>query len=175
MLRRSFVLATLVAGCAPSAPPPTLPDATAGGAVTTDPITQARQRAGEFFRAPQANQPAKAARAIADIEYLAGAVPADPRWSTANPVALTRLTQARREGREALGIPASANAQAVIDGLLAAATALDAGATGSLAMALPRSVFTAGPQETVRRLSRPPRMPDASPALFALAVPSQGR
>lgn len=176
MLRRSILLTALVAaGCAPSQPPPTLPGPGSRGAVTPDPITTARQNAAEYFRNPQAGQPARAARAIADIEFLAGAVPADPLWQTASGNALTLLSQSRNEARRALGVPASAQSQAVIDGLMAAAAALDANDRAAVARALPRSVFTAGPQQTVRRLSQPPRVPSASGALGALALGPSGR
>ena len=176
MFRRSVLLAVLAAAaCAPQPPPPTLPGGAPEGAVTTDRITSARQDAAAFFRAPQAGQPARAARAIADIEFLAGAVPADPRWQTASANAMTQLVQARNQARNALGIPATAQAQAVIDGLMAAATALDANDRAAVARALPRAVFTAGPDQTVRRLGQPPRIPSASAALAALAAGPSGR
>ncbi|MBR0678985.1 hypothetical protein GXW74_00660 [Roseomonas eburnea] len=176
MLRR-FVLAAVLAAaaCAPAQPPPTMPSAAMPTAVTTDPITQARQGAASFFRAPQAGQPAQAARAIANMEYLAEAVPADPVWQTARSSSLVGLAQAKNEGRRALGIPASAPSQAVIDGLLAAATALEANDRAGVARALPSNVFTAGPDQTVRRLSQPPRIPSASGALAALSLGPGGR
>ncbi|MBR0671858.1 hypothetical protein [Neoroseomonas soli] len=175
MLRRSALLTALaVAACAPAQPPPTLGTPAGQGAVTTDQIVTARQDAAAFFARPQAGQPAAAARAIADIEYLAGAVPTDPRWQTAGAGAVTQLAQARSEARRALGIPANAPAQQVIDGLQGAAAALDANDRAAVARALPRGVFTAGPDQTVRRLSQPPRVPSASGALFALAAGSSG-
>lgn len=171
MMRRAMLLVLLTAAaCAPETPAPTMQGAAPEGGVTADPISAARQHAAEFFRAPQAGQPAKAARAIADLEFLAGAVPADPRWQTAGAGALTQLTQARNEARRALAIPANAPAQAVIDGLMAAATALDANDRAGVTRALPRSVFTAGPDQTVGRLSQPPRIRSASGALAGLAV-----
>ena len=174
MLRRSVLLTVLAAAaCAPATPPPTLP-AGPSGTVTTDPITVARQNAAAFFMSPQAGKPAEAARAIADIEFLAGAVPSDPRWQTASANALTQLAQARDQARRALGIPRQASAQAVIDGLMSAATALEANDRAGVARALPRTVFTAGPEQTVRRLATPPRIPSASAALGALAAGPQG-
>ncbi len=169
MNRRGLVLGVLaVAACSPAEPPPTLP-AAESGAVTADPIRSAIQNATGYFRRPQANQPAAAARAIADIEFLTAAIPRDPRWQAAPAQAQTQLQQARNEARSALGIPASAPTQSVIDGLSAAAQALDANDRTALAQALPRSVFTAGPEATVQRLSRPPRIPSAGAALVGLA------
>lgn len=170
MLRRSVLLTVLAAAaCAPAAPPPTLPGGPSGS-VTTDPITSARQNAAAFFGSPQAGKPAEAARAIADIEFLAGAVPSDPRWQSQSGNATTQLVQARDQARSALGIPRGADAQAVIDGLMSAATALEANDRAGVARALPRTVFTAGPDQTVRRLATPPRIPSASAALYALGA-----
>lgn len=168
MDRRKLVLGVLaVAACSPTTPPPTMP-AAAPGSVTADPIRSAMLEAAGYFRRPQPNQPAATARAIADIEFLAETVPRDPRWQASPAQALTQLQQARSEGRRALGIPASAPPQSVIDGLQAAATALDANDRAALAPALPRSIFSAGPDATVQRLSAPPRIPSAGAALASL-------
>jgi hypothetical protein len=170
MIRRTLLLGVCaLAACAPTAPPPTLPSANPGS-VLNDPIRTALQDAGTFFRRPQAGQPARAARAIADIEFLAGAVSSDPRWQVSGGAAQVQLNLARDEGRRALGIPASAPAQEVIDGLLAAANAIEANDQPGLARALPRAIFTAGPAQTVRRLAQPPRMPSAGSALVTLAA-----
>jgi hypothetical protein len=169
MLRRTVILGALtVAACGPTAPPPTIPVSAAPGERVIDPIVRAGNNATAFFRRPQPNQPAAAARAIADIEFLAGTVPTDARWQTSG--AAVQLVQARNQGRQALGIPSSAPAQGVIDGLTRAADALDANDQAAAAQALPRSIFTAGPQQTIRRLAQPPRIPTASAALAALAL-----
>ncbi len=173
MIRRTVLLGVLgLSACGPTAPPPTIPISAAPGERVIDPITRAGNNATAFFRRPQPNQPAAAARAIADIEFLAGAVPVDPRWQTS--AAAVPLAQARNQGRQALGIPASAPAQGVIDGLTRAADALDANDRAAAAQALPRAIFTAGPEQTLRRLATPPRIPSASAALAAVAAgPSQ--
>lgn len=168
MNRRSMLVGIVaVAACTPAEPPPMMPGPTPDS-VTTDPIRRAGQDAGSFFRRPEANKPAAAARAIADIEFLAANVPTDPRWQSSSATAITQLVQARNEGRAALNIPASAPAQRVINGLLAAATALDANDRQGVAGALPRDIFRAGPEATVQRLSQPPRIRDAGPALAGL-------
>jgi hypothetical protein len=171
MIRRTVLLGALaVAACGPTAPPPTIPVSAAPGERVIDPIVRAGNNATAFFRRPQPNQPAAAARAIADVEFLAGAVPADPRWQTASSSAQVQLIQARDQGRQALGIPASAPAQGVIDGLTRAADALDANDRAAAAQALPRAIFTAGPEQTIRRLAAPPRIRSASAALAAVAA-----
>jgi hypothetical protein len=170
MIRRTILLGTLaIAACGPVTPPPTIPVSAAPGERVIDPIVRAGNNATAFFRRPQPNQPAAAARAIADIEFLAGAVPADPRWQTAGSAQI-QLTQARNQARQALGIPRTAPAQGVIDGLTRAADALDANDRAAAAQALPAAIFTAGPEQTLRRLAQPPRIPSASAALGAVAA-----
>lgn len=67
------------------------------------------------------------------------------------------------------------SAQAVINGLAAAARAIDANNAAALSAALPRRVFPLGPQQTVARLSQPPSLPDVMQAYWALARgPSPG-
>ena len=80
MSRRSAILLTLlVTACAPQAPLPTLPG-TSNFMMGRDPIVVIGQSMVVFFRAPQANQPAAAARAIAELEWLADTTPRNPRW-----------------------------------------------------------------------------------------------
>jgi hypothetical protein len=172
MIRRSALLVGLtVAACAPQGPPPTLPQSLGGGtaAVGRDPVVVVGQSAVGFFRNPQANQPAEAARAIAELEWLADTLPRNPRWQTASATGLNELQQARWQARSALGIPQSAPAQGVINGLAAAAQAIEANNQAALASALPAAVFPAGPQGTVQRLSAPPSVPSAMQAAWALS------
>jgi hypothetical protein len=169
MLRRAIVFAACsVAGCASETDPMPAVAPPVASSATTDPIRSAMMSAGSYFRRPQANRPAEAARAIANMEFLAEAVPRDPRWQAAPAQALTQLQTAKNEGRSALGIPGSASPQSVISGLMGAASAIDAGDRAALAGALPNNVFTGGPEGTVRRLSQPPRIPSAAPALLSM-------
>ncbi len=169
MLRRSAVLLTLlVAACAPEGPPPTLPGAPTA-MVGRDPTVAVGQSVIGFFRAPQANQPAAAARAIAELEWLADTMPRNPRWQTASATGLNELAQARWEARNALGIPRNAPTQGVIDGLSAAAGAIESNNQTALTAALPRSIFPLGPAATVQRLSQPPAVPSVMQAAFALS------
>ena len=173
MPRRPAALLLLFAMAACAQPPaPTLPPGTGPAAAT--PMRVGADMAA-FFRDPQANRPAEAARAIAELEWLAASLPTNPRYALASSVGLNGLQQARWEGRRILGIPQRAPAQAVISGLAAAATAIEANDQAALARALPRATFPAGPQETVRRLSAPPRLPGAVSAYISVANdPVQG-
>lgn len=176
MIRRTALMLTLLAtaACTPPGPPPTLPGASEA-AVGRDPIVTVGQSVVGFFRAPQANQPAAAARAIAELEWLADTMPRNPRWQTASATGLNELAQARWEARRALGIPTNAPAQAVINGLSAASTAIEANNQTALAAALPASVFPLGPAGTVQKLSEPPSVPSVMHAAWALSSSSGPR
>lgn len=177
MIRRSAILLTLLAAaaCAP-AERTTLPEGVGPqGAVSRDPSVAVGQDVVAFFRQPQANQPATAARAIAELEWLADSLPRSPRWQNASSVGLNGLQQSRWEARRALGIPERAPTQAVINGLGAAARAIEANDQAALARALPRAAFPLGPQETVRRLSAPPQLPQVVSYYRSVATdPVQG-
>ena len=144
-----------------------------GTSVTSDPIRDAAFDANDFFARPQAGQPARAARAIADIEYLAEVMPSDPRYQTSGARGLTELQIARREARSALGIPRNAASADVVRGLRDASAALQANNRPAAEAALPRNVFTLGPAQTIQRLSQPPRVPSARGALTGLASPGR--
>ncbi|GGI97788.1 hypothetical protein [Neoroseomonas lacus] len=171
MIRRSAILLTLLATAACTQPErTTLPEGLGPqGAVSRDPSVAVGQEIVDFFRTPQPNQPAAAARAIAELEWLADTLPSNPRYQTASATGLNELAQARSEARTALGIPRAASNQAVINGLAGAARAIEAGNQQALAAALPRNVFTLGPQATVQRLSQPPSVPSVMHAYWALS------
>lgn len=169
-MRSMMALSALVilAGCAAEPPTPvTLPGQT-DATVSRDPFIEVGQDIAAFYRRPQPNQPAAAARAIAEIEWLAVSLPMSPRWRTTAGEGMTQLTLARNEARTSLGIPRNAAPQSVINGLSAAASAIEAGDNAAVARALPRATFPLGPEETVRRLAAPPPNRNIMPALTAL-------
>ena len=95
------------------------------------------------------------------------------RWLLS--VGLNGLQQSRWEARRALGISERAPAQSVINGLAAAAPAIEANDQAALARALPRNVFPLGPQEVVRRLAAPPQLAGVASAYASIATdPVQG-
>jgi hypothetical protein len=164
-------LAALAACTAqPREPTPTLPAGTAPADPVRDPTVQVGQAIASFFRRPPADQPAQAARAIAELEWLASTLPTNPQWAAVPSSGILELGQARNEARSALGIPRNAASQAVINGLSGAATGIEAGDRAAVARALPRSVFPLGPEEIVRRLAQPPNVPSAMPALVSLST-----
>jgi len=121
--RRALLLLPLLAGCAGAVMPDPvrLPRDSVEGA--GDPTRAAVSRAAFAFNQPGqlAGRPAEAARAIADMEFLAAALPFDPRFQQRDPLLPFQLAQARAEWRTALGIPDAQPAQPVIDSLYAMA------------------------------------------------------
>ena len=162
--------ALLLAACAPPSPPPTLPTSLTPQAGLRSTSITVGDNALAFFANPRAGQPASAARAFADLEWLADTLPTNPMWiSGANTDAILQLQQARNEARQALGISARASNQAVVSGLAAVAGALTRNDQAAVSRALPRNVFTLGPQATVERLAQPPSVQLAQPALDQVA------
>jgi hypothetical protein len=111
-----------------------------------------------------AGQPADAARALAQMEYLAAELPNNPRFTSAPPNLQVQMLQAREEWREALGIPPGLPPQPVIDSLYAAARALGTGQQEAAAAALPPMVFPQGGQITLTRLAALPELPRTNAA-----------
>lgn len=116
---------------------------------------------GSFARADRlAGQPDRAARALALMEYIAVELPQDHLMSMRlDGLTELQLLAARREWRGALGIPAAAPAQGVIDGLFAASAALAANDREAAATALTSNLFPAGPDATISRLAALPPLP----------------
>ncbi|MFC7477020.1 hypothetical protein ACFQS7_21820 [Dankookia sp. GCM10030260] len=126
-----------------------------------DPLRSAAANTSVAFGSPRllAGRPADAARAVAQMEYLAVQIPNNPRFLGLSPTTGSQLVAARREWRGALGIPAEQPPQAVIDSLYAAARALQAGQRDAAAAALPASVFPQGGQTALLRLASLPSLP----------------
>jgi hypothetical protein len=169
-------LGLVLAACAsPSSPPPPLPSPVSPApGLPEDEARRAAIDANSWFARPQANQPARAARAHAELEFLAEALTRDPNLRGGAGQGLPQLQIARREHRAALGIPADAPAGAVVLGLRTAAEALERNERAAAIAALPSNVFAAGGEETLRRLALPPRVRSARPALVGLAQRNGG-
>lgn len=159
-IRLGLLPLLLLTGCAarPAAPglePPPMPGA-------GDPARAAVLGAAHAFADPArlAGRPAEAARAAAELEWLAAALPRDPGWIPANPALFPQLAAARLALRESLGLSAAAPPGEMVRALLAAAGRIEAGDRAAAAAAL-RPV-AAGPAEAVlARLERLPPQPRA--------------
>jgi hypothetical protein len=118
---------------------------------------------------PLSGQPARAALAAARLEYLAAAIPTNPRFAPMTPSVGFALRGARDELRSALGTRAGAPPAAVIRALAGAATALQAGDRAAAARALPPDLFSPGGAETVQRLGALGPLPQAMGATQLVA------
>lgn len=173
MQRRALFLALTAAGCAAeglSIPEPArLPRDSVEGA--GDPTRAAVSRAAYAFanQAVLNGRPGAAARAIADMEFLASALPSDPRFQQRDSLLPVRLAQARAEWRGALGIPARQPAQPLIDGLYAVWRATTAGDGAAAVAALPPTLIPPGGQGALARLAALPPLPQTALAANAAA------
>ena len=136
-----------------------------------DPLRSAAANTSVVFGSPQqlAGRPADAARAVAQMEYLAVQIPNNPRFPGISPTTGSQFAAARREWRTALGIPAEQPPQAVIESLYAASRALQAGQRDAAAAALPTSVFPQGGQTALLRLASLPSLPLTNDAAVTAA------
>jgi len=154
-------LVLLIAACAgPPGGLPAVPDRPSAGAA--DPTHQAIFRAAYAFGDPGrlAGRPADAARAAADLEFLAVALPQDQRWIGASPLLFGELAAARTELRIALGIPAEATPAAVTQRLDTTAAALEAGRRAEAAA-------LAGGEDRIATLAALPPLPRSAAATQA--------
>ena len=161
--------------CAPQqgVPYAVLPsDATTG---VGDPTRAAIIGGSYTFTTPQsiAGQPAAAARAVAQLEYLATEIPTGPRWTEFSPLVAMELAGAREEMRGSLGIAPAAQPQLVVDGLYAASRALRAGDGLAAERALAAPAFADG-RITLARLQSLSPTPRARTAM-ALAMQELNR
>ena len=148
-------------GCGPLSPSASLPyDAALGAA---DPTRGAIFSSAYAFNNPGGlANPAIAARAAANVEFLAVSLPHDVRYGS-SPTVNLQMAAARQEMHGALGIAEGANPQLVVNALYAASRALGAGDTAAAERALAPPVFSNG-GETLRRLSAMGRLPRTAEA-----------
>jgi hypothetical protein len=151
---RMAALLLALAGCGTAQPYATLPRDAVDG--VGDPTRAAVIGTAYAF----ASHPVGpyAARAAAEVEYLATEIPSGPRWVDFNPTIAIGLQAARAELHQALGIAADAPPQAVVDGLFAASRAMRQGDAVAARAALAAPVFPDG-GITLQRLANLPDLP----------------
>lgn len=161
------LLAALASLAACAAPPPgePLPTLAQPAAGAADPTRQAVLSAAASFANPSAlaGRPADAARAAAQLEYLAAVLPSDQRWIGATPTLFSQLAQARSDLRSALGIALAAPSATTVRSLSEAADALDQGSRAGAVAAL-TPVAPGGGAAVLDRLERLPPLPRAASA-----------
>ncbi|MCK8786663.1 hypothetical protein M0638_20000 [Roseomonas sp. NAR14] len=150
----------LVACALPPAPPTAAlpPDAVSGAG---DPTRMAILNTAYAFGTPAvlSGQPGEAARAVAQVEYLAGELASGPRWIRFRGIVAPQMQGAQAELRQVLGVAPGAPPQAVVDSLYAASRALRAGDRAGAEQALRPDLFPAGGAATLARLSALPPLP----------------
>ncbi|MBX9749775.1 MAG: hypothetical protein K5Q68_09195 [Roseococcus sp.] len=166
MFRLTLLALPLLAACATEIPAETaqLPrDAVVGAG---DPMRSAVFHTNSVFaqRSPAMGQPAAAARAIAEMEFLAVDLPRNNNLSSPSATLVPDLVMARQEWRRVLDIAPDAPAQPVINALFAASRALEDGQPAAAAAALPSSIFRKGGAATIAQLSALPRLPNTAMA-----------
>jgi len=140
-------LAICLGGCAHETPPPSTgflpPDA--------------------FGYALYGEDPAMATFGLA-LDAMAGQFSTNGRWMAMDPIAKMRMLQARDRVREILGIPETAPSQAVINQLVTASKALNAGDQPAAMAALTGGVFTRPAAQNLALLTHFPYVPIADQA-----------
>ena len=165
MFRSALLALPLLAACAvpPANERASLPsDAVLGAG---DPTRTAVLTTSAVFaqQHPAAGRPGDAARAIAQMEFLAVDLPQNQSFTMASGTLVPQLRTARREWRSALDIAPDAQAQPVINALYAASRAIDSG-QGDAASALPSSIFRKGGAATLAQLAALPHLPRTAAA-----------
>ena len=118
-----------------------------------------------------AGNPAGAAEAAAELEFLANEFHTNPRYAPeANPAVRHQLQDARREMRGYLGVAPAAEPELVMAGLRNAAAALRAGSRAAAEAALSGPAFPQGAAVTLERLASMPQLPRVRVAAGAVAA-----
>ncbi len=160
---RSYVpiaVCLALAGCGVATPPPDTAQAPPGafGSNGDSDVAALNLSSWAFSSARNLRgRPVDAARAVAAVDYLAGALSTGGRWITLSPIVQTQMLQARQQVRTTLGIVPNAPSQVVVTSLANYAATL--AATGDQATAgqyLSNPPFTLGVQATESLLQTMP-------------------
>lgn len=159
------LLLLLAAGCAelqrpPTAPPPA--DLVEGAADPARAVIGAAQAAFADRGRALEGRPEAAARAAAQLEFLAAELSRDPRFAVFPEAVRRDVALARMELRDALGVAEAVPGDRVVAALLRAARALRAGDAAAAAAALPAPVFLPGGERSVARLGTLGPLPQAA-------------
>lgn len=148
-------------GCQPLPAPQdaTLTPQVPPGQFAPDPTDQAIMSVRDTFALGQglSGDPARTARATADMEFLANDF-LTTRWMMASPVVAPQLQIAKRDLRAFLNIAPDAPPQPVITAMLAAADALKAGDRAAAERALTGGPFRDPAPVTLARLNAMPNI-----------------
>jgi hypothetical protein len=167
-MRYGFIPLLLTIGACSAMPPPppqpslTLPE-TASWRGAGDPTRGAILASAHVFAQPSsiAGNPAAAAEALGQLEFLAVELAVGGRWQGGfDPLVAPMLGQGRAQARAAMGVRPDASPQGAVDAWYAAAAALRTGDRARAEAAL--ALVAAAPSETLRRLDPLPALPAAA-------------
>ncbi len=157
MLLRFALLACLLAltGCAPG---PRVDAAQMPPQSGLSDPSNAIQYAAWAFASPSRtrNDPASAARAVATLDYLGGALINNPAWMAFSPILADQMVDARTAMRRALGIAPTAPSQFVVNSMLNASAAMTHGDRQAALTFLSGPIYTLGPDQTLALLTNLP-------------------
>jgi hypothetical protein len=161
MLKCGIILAGLLilAGCTPPADTAVMPPASG----LVDPVN-AIQYANWAFSSPARTRgdPANAARAVAALDYAAGAMNTSPTLMFMSPVINNEMLDARQAVRSVLGISPNATSQEVVNSMVTVSGALGSGNQTAALAALNAPIFTLGPEPTLAVLTNMPPVRQAN-------------
>ncbi len=106
--------------------------------------------------------PERAARAIAAEDWLAGQSMLTPDFGAYSPLGEVSWSQLREQVRAAVGVAHDTPSQIVVDRMLAAANALQAGDAKTAGAQFQPPAFTLGPDGTLAALGNLPQFPGFS-------------
>jgi hypothetical protein len=117
------------------------------------------------FGRPLRNDPAKAANAIAALDYMGGELNTSPRWTTTMPSLFrAQMLQSREVIRSYVGVNSQAPSQAVVNTMLALAAAYRAGDHATVQRLLTSPIFTLPPDRVAAQLANIPVIPSVNSA-----------
>jgi hypothetical protein len=171
----SIAFVVMLAACASESLPDTatMPD----GALNTNGDIDLRSLdiAAYDFAHTIKGDPARAADAIAALDYLGGELNTSPRWIIMPSLARAQMLQSREILRQFVGISPTASSQAVVDTMLALAQAYRTGDQTEVQRLLGTPIFTAPPAEVAARLNDVPLMPVVNAATTRADANAFGR
>jgi hypothetical protein len=135
----------------------TMPD----GALNTNGDVDVRSLdvAAYDFAHTNKGDPARAADAIAALDYMGGKLNTSPRWVIMPSLYRDQMLQSREILRQFVGISPAAPSQAVVDTMLALAQAYQAQDQAEVQRLLEAPIFTLPPAEVAARLNNIPLIP----------------
>lgn len=157
MTLRAAILACLLAliGCAPRPPVDVAQMPPESG--LADPANAIQYSAWAFALSSRTRgDPATAARAVAAIDYAAGAMNTNPTLQYLSPIVNDEMLEGREAVRRVLGISPAATSQAVVNAMVTVWAGLSTGNQPAVQSALESPIFTLGPQQTLAILANLP-------------------